>query len=91
MTLDDLGAGVASATGMNKMAATKAVSAALDGIQTALRSGEKVTLTGFGVFEIADRSEREGRNPQTGAAITIAASKAIKFKPGKGLREAVNA
>ncbi len=90
MTLDDLSSSVATATGMKKTEATKAVSAVLHGIQDALKKGEKVSITGFGVFEVSDRPEREGRNPQTGQNIKIAASKAVKFKPGKGLKDAVN-
>ena len=52
---------------------------------------DKVSIAGFGVFEVSARPEREGRNPQTGKAIKIAASKNVKFKPGKGMRDAVNA
>ena len=90
MTLDDLSSAVASATGMTKANAGKAVSAALHGIQDALKNGEKVSIAGFGVFEVVDRPEREGRNPQTGESIKISASRAVKFKPGKGLKDAVN-
>lgn len=90
MTLDDLSSSVATATGMKKTEAAKAVSAVLGGIQDALSKGEKVSITGFGVFEVSERPEREGRNPQTGASIKIAASKAVKFKPGKGMKDAIN-
>ena len=90
MTLDELNSAVASSMKASKGEAAKAVSAVLHGIQDALRKGQKVSITGFGVFEVADRPEREGRNPQTGKSIKIAASKAVKFKPGKGLRDAVN-
>ena len=90
MTLDELNSAVATATGKPKGDAAKAVTAVLHGIQEALKKGDKVSIAGFGVFEIADRPEREGRNPQTGQSITIAASKAVKFKPSKGLRDAVN-
>ena len=90
MTLDELNSAVATATGKTKGEAAKAVTAMLHGIQDALRKGQKVSITGFGVFEVADRPEREGRNPQTGKSIRIAASKNVKFKPGKGLRTAVN-
>lgn len=91
MNLDELNSAVAAATGMTKAGAAKAVAATLDGIEHTLRGGGKVSLTGFGVFEVARRKARKGRNPQTGKAITIAASNAVRFKPGKGLREAVNA
>jgi nucleoid DNA-binding protein len=90
MTLDELNSAVATATGKPKGDAAKAVTAVLHGIQDALSKGDKVSIAGFGVFEVAERPEREGRNPQTGKSITIAASKAVKFKPGKGLRDAVN-
>ena len=55
-----------------------------------LTDGEKVQLTGFGTFDITNRAERQGRNPQDGTVITIAASKTPKFKAGKGLKDAVN-
>lgn len=89
MTLDELNAVVATATGNTKANAAKAVHAVLEGIQSALQKGDKVSIAGFGVFEVAHRAERKGRNPQSGEEITIAASKAVKFKPGKGLRDAV--
>ncbi|MCW2239520.1 HU family DNA-binding protein [Azospirillum canadense] len=59
-------------------------------LQDALIKGETVKLPGFGKFEIAERGERTGRNPQTGAEITIAASKAPKFSAGKALKDAIN-
>lgn len=90
MTLDELNSSVASSTGMKKTEASKAVLAVLHGIQDALKQGSKVAIAGFGTFEVVDRPEREGRNPQTGAAIKIGASRAVKFKPGKGLRDALN-
>jgi DNA-binding protein HU-beta len=90
MTLDELNTSVATATGMKKTEASKAVTAVLHGIQDALRKGGKVAIAGFGTFEVVDRPEREGRNPQTGASIKIAASKAVKFKPSKGLRDGLN-
>lgn len=90
MTLDELNSAVATATGKPKGDAAKAVTAVLQGIQDALSKGDKVSIAGFGVFEVTARPEREGRNPQTGKTITIAASKVVKFKPGKGMRDAVN-
>ena len=91
MTLDDLNTAVASDTGKSKAEAAKAVSAVVHGIQGALKKGDKVSIAGFGVFEVTRRAAREGRNPQTGASIKIAASNAVKFKPAKGLKDAVNA
>jgi nucleoid DNA-binding protein len=62
----------------------------LASIQDALAKKEKVSIAGFGVFETVHRPARDGRNPQTGETIKIAASNAVKFKPGKSLRDAVN-
>jgi DNA-binding protein HU-beta len=90
MTLDELNAAVAAETGMSKAKAGEAVSAVLSGIQGALSKGDKVSIAGFGTFEVVSRPERDGRNPQTGKTIKIAASKVAKFKPGKGMRDAVN-
>ncbi|HET6468250.1 MAG TPA: HU family DNA-binding protein [Geminicoccaceae bacterium] len=90
MTLDDLNDAVASRTGMPKAKAAEAVQAVIRSIQEALSKGEKLSIAGLGVFEVVNRPERDGRNPQTGQAIKIAASNAVKFKPGKGLRDAVN-
>ena len=89
MTLDELTSAVAEKSGMTKADSTKAVRAVLDCVQTALKGGDKVTITGFGSFEVVQRAAREGRNPQTGKTIKIAASKAVRFKPGKGLKDAV--
>lgn len=85
----DLIAKVAEKTGATKKDTEAAVTATLDAIQETLVASESVQLTGFGTFEVKQRSERQGRNPQTGESITIAASKAPAFKPGKVLREAV--
>ncbi len=90
MTLDELNASVAEATDMSKAGASKAVHAVLGGIESALKKGEKVSIAGFGVFEVVNRPARDGRNPQTGESIKIAASNAVKFKPGKGLKDSVN-
>ena len=67
------------------------VEATIKAIQDAVIAGEKVQLIGFGTFEVAERAERQGRNPKTGEAMTIAASKAPKFKAGKAFKDAVNA
>ncbi|MBU1192787.1 MAG: HU family DNA-binding protein [Gammaproteobacteria bacterium] len=81
---------VADAAELNKAAATKAVDAVLNSVTEALKKGEQVTLIGFGTFEVRERAARAGRNPQTGAAIEIKASKAPAFKAGKALKDAVN-
>lgn len=90
MNLDDLKGAVADKTELSKSEASKAISVLFDSIQDTLRQGERVAIPGFGTFDVADRPARQGRNPQTGAAIEIAASKAAKFKAGKGLKEALN-
>jgi DNA-binding protein HU-beta len=89
MTLDELNAAVAQSTGMTKAKAAEAVHAVLGGIQDALKRGDRVAIAGFGVFEVAHRAAREGRNPQTGKPFAIKASNSVRFKAGKGLRDAV--
>ena len=80
---------VAAATDLSKKDATAAVDAVFSAIQDALANGEKVQLIGFGNFEVRERAERKGRNPQTNEEIIIPASKVPAFKPGKALKEAV--
>ncbi|MFD1409822.1 HU family DNA-binding protein [Kroppenstedtia eburnea] len=81
---------VAESTGKTKKESAQLVEAVLDSIAEALRNGEKVSLIGFGNFEVRERAARTGRNPQTGEPIEIGASKVPAFKPGKQLKEAVN-
>ena len=81
---------VAVAAELNKTSAARAVEAVLDGVAAALKNGEQVTLSGFGTFSVTARAARTGRNPRTGEAIDIPASKNPKFKAGKGLKDAVN-
>ena len=81
---------VAREAGMTQAAADKVVSAVLDAIGAELAKGEKVSFPGFGTFEVRERAARTGRNPQTGAAIEIAASKAPAFKAGSKLKERVS-
>lgn len=90
MNLEDLKGAVADKTDVSKADASKMISAVFDSIQDSLTQGDKVAIPGFGTFEVADRPARQGRNPQTGATIEIAASKAAKFKAGKGLKDALN-
>jgi nucleoid DNA-binding protein len=80
---------VAQQTGLSKKDANAALDAALDAIATALRRGEKVTLVGFGTFQVRERKAREGRNPQTGERIRIPARRVPAFTAGKELRTAV--
>ena len=76
---------------MSKVDAEKALKAFIDTVTEELKNGGKVQLVGFGTFEVAERAERQGRNPKTGEAITIPASKSPKFKAGKALKDIVNA
>ncbi len=80
----------ANKSGLSKGDTSKALDAVLDSITEALRSGDKVSLTGFGTFEVRDRAARTGRNPQTGAEMQVPASKAPAFKAGKSFKDAVN-
>lgn len=89
MNKNDLINEVVSVVGSKKMA-QEAVDVVLSSITDALKKNEPVTLVGFGTFKVSSRKAREGRNPQTGETITIAARKAPKFVPGKALKEAVN-
>ncbi len=81
---------VAEAAGMSKVDAARAVDAYADVVSKTLKSGDTVTLVGFGVFEVRERAARTGRNPRTGETLEIAASKTPSFKAGKALKDAVN-
>jgi DNA-binding protein HU-beta len=81
---------VAEASGLKKGDATQVVHEVFQKITAALSQGEEVRVAGFGSFAVSERAERAGRNPRTGDPVTIAASKAAKFKPGKPLRDALN-
>ena len=89
VTKQDVADAVADATGLSKAGANKAVDAVINCIKDSLAAGNSVGIIGFGTFEVRSRSAREGRNPQTGATIKIAAKKVPAFKAGKGLRDAV--
>lgn len=90
MNKRELGDAVAASLGGSKAAGGTAVDAVFDAITAALARGEKVSVSGFGNFEVRSRSARVGRNPRTGAAVQIAASKAPAFKAAKALKDAVN-
>lgn len=81
---------VASQAGLSKTDAASAVDSVFSVITKTLRNGDSVTLVGFGTFAVSDRAARTGRNPRTGEAITIPASKSPKFKAGKALKDALN-
>ncbi len=89
MTKADLVAKMADDAGITKAAAEKALNSFIDAVTSTLAKGDKVTLVGFGTFSVAERAQREGRNPRTGETITIPASKVVKFKAGSKLKEAV--
>ncbi len=90
MNKADLIEKVAKDVGVNKVQADAAINGLLDGVLTTLKKGGAVTLVGFGTFSVASRKARTGRNPQTGAAIKIAAKKVPKFSAGIQLKKAVN-
>ena len=90
MNKADLVSALAVKTGTTKKAAEASLDALTETITDALKKGEKITLVGFGSFEVKKRAARKGRNPQTGEEIKIAASKAPVFKAGKSLKDAVN-
>jgi len=75
---------------LSKADATRAIESVLETIITQLKAGDTVNLVGFGSFAVKARAARTGRNPQTGAAINIAASKVPVFKPGKALKDSIN-
>lgn len=81
---------VAAKANLKKKDAEAAVNAITEAIAEALKAGDKVQLVGFGTFEVKERAAREGRNPQTGAKITIAASKHPAFSAGKSLKDSIN-
>ncbi len=78
---------VASSLNVTKQDAAKAIDAVVCGIESGLKKGEKVVITGFGTFEVKTRAARIGKHPKTGEEIKIPASKAIHFKEGKALKE----
>lgn len=90
MNKTELVAAIADRAEMTKKDAEKALTAFTEVVTKELRNGGKIQLVGFGTFEVSERAPREGRNPQTGATMKIAASKAPKFKAGKALKDEVN-
>jgi len=90
MNKADLISAMAEASGLSKKDSEKALKAFESVVSEELVKGGKVQLVGFGTFDVAVRAARDGRNPQTGASMKIAASKAPRFKVGKQLKDAVN-
>ncbi len=89
MTKADLVLKVAEKANLPKASAERALNAFLEAVETTLVKEGKLTLTGFGTFLVETRQERKGRNPRSGEEITIPASKIVKFRPGKLLKDAV--
>jgi DNA-binding protein HU-beta len=85
----DLIDAIAVSADLSKAAAGRALEGALAAVKTALQNGDMVTLVGFGSFYVGKRAARTGRNPRTGAAIKIKAARIPKFRPGKGLKDAM--
>lgn len=90
MNKTELIAAMSEEAGLTKKDAEKALDAFTDTVSKALTAGKKVQLVGFGTFETTKRAAREGRNPQTGKTVKIAASVVPKFKAGKALKDIVN-
>ena len=90
MNKTELVEAMAKEASLSKKDAAAALDAFTDVVAKELKKGEKVTLIGFGTFEVSKRAARTGRNPQTGKEMKIAASKAPKFKAGKALKDMVN-
>lgn len=89
MNKADLVGSIAEKSGLTKKAAEQAVNAFVDSVKDALAKGDKVSLVGFGTFEVRERKARKGRNPQTKAVITIPGGKTPAFKAGKELKDVV--
>jgi len=81
---------IAKTADLSKTKAEAALNATIDAVTTALKKGDEVKLIGFGTFKVSQRAATTGRNPRTGEAIQIAASKQAKFVAGKALKDAVN-
>ncbi|HIV52308.1 MAG TPA: HU family DNA-binding protein [Candidatus Mediterraneibacter norwichensis] len=90
MNKTELVAAVAERAEISKKDSEKALKAFVDVVTEQLKADDKVQLVGFGTFEVSKRAAREGRNPQTGKTMKIAACKAPKFKAGKALKDAIN-
>ena len=90
MNKADLIDAMAEDAGISKAAAKKALDSFTDNVSDALKKGGRISLVGFGSYSVSKRSAREGRNPQTGATIKIAAKNVVKFKAGADLNSKVN-
>ena len=91
MNKEELVTEISKSAKVTKKEAEAVLSATIETIENTVKKGDKVTLVGFGTFEVAERAERKGRNPKTGETITIPTSKSPKFKAGRSLKDIVNA
>ena len=91
MNKTELVAAMAEVSGVSKKDTAAVLKAFTEVVANELKKGEEIQLVGFGTFEVSERAAREGRNPATGEAMQIAAAKAPKFKPGKALKDMINA
>ena len=89
MTKTDLIAHVAAKTSLTKKESAAAVDAVFSAITASLAQGAKLNITGFGAFEVSERAAREGKHPRTGEKLSVPASKAVKFKAGKTLKDSL--
>jgi DNA-binding protein HU-beta len=89
MNKTELIAAMAEKAGLTKADAKKALDAFIDTTAASLKKGDKISLVGFGSFDVAKRNARTGRNPKTGEPIKIAAKKVVKFRPGSDLSNSV--
>jgi DNA-binding protein HU-beta len=90
MNKTDLVEKIAASTGITKTSAAAAIDVLVASVTTALKKGDRVTLVGFGTFSVLQRKARNGRNPQTGGVLKIAARRVAKFTPGVELKKHVN-
>ena len=90
MTKQEFIDAIAAKSGLTKADSSRALEAFICAVTETLKKGDKVTLTGFGVFSVSKREARSGRNPRTGEVVKIAARKAVTFKAGTALKDAVN-
>ncbi len=90
MNKSDLVEAMAADAGISKAAAAKALDSLMNNVKNTLKDGGKLALVGFGSFAVKERAARQGRNPQTGETIQIAARNVVSFKPGSELKDAVN-
>lgn len=90
MTKSELISAVAEKSGLTKKNTDAAIQAFVDVVIEEMKNGGKIQLVGFGTFEVSERPAREGRNPRTGESMTVPATKTVKFKAGKALKDQVN-